>query len=107
MLRIGPALSACRPCLWVYGSANMGTHMKTTVEISDGLLAEAKKAAAAESTTLRELIEMGLRAVLAQRAGAEPFRLRDASVDGGGLRQEFAGGDWSRIRETAYEGRGG
>lgn len=85
----------------------MGTHMKTTVEIADGLLAEAKKAAAADRTTLRELIEMGLRAVLAQRAEAEPFRLRDASAGAGGLSPEFADGDWSRIREAAYEGRGG
>ena len=37
--------------------------MKTTVEISDSLAEEAKRVAARERTTLRALIEAGLRAV--------------------------------------------
>jgi hypothetical protein len=39
----------------------MVTHMKTTVEISDGLLDEARRLAAREATTVRALIEAGLR----------------------------------------------
>jgi hypothetical protein len=82
--------------------------MKTTVEIPDALLEEARKAAAREGTTLRVLIEQGLRAVLAERrrrGGA--FRLRKASFRGTGLQPGVAGASWERIREMAYEARGG
>lgn len=84
----------------------MGAHMKTTVEIADSLAREAKDLAAREHTTLRELIEAGLRAVLRQRRKKGAFRLRDASFGGNGLQPEFRGADWERIREAAYEGRG-
>lgn len=80
--------------------------MKTTVEISDTLLAEAKALAAREHTTLRALIERGLRDLLRERQGGG-YRLEDASVDGNGLQPGFRDGDWRAIRETIYEGRGG
>jgi ribosomal protein L34 len=80
--------------------------MKTTVEISDALAREAREVAAHEHTTLRELIEAGLRAVLRERRRKVGFRLRDASVGGNGLQAEFRGADWERLREAAYEGRG-
>lgn len=80
--------------------------MKTTVEISDSLAREAKAFAARENTTLRELIEAGLRAVLRERRRRGAFQLRDASFGGKGLQREFQGGDWERIRAVAYEGRG-
>jgi hypothetical protein len=80
--------------------------MKTTVEIADALAREAKEIAAREGTTLRELIEAGLRSVLRDRRRKAAFRLRDASFGGNGLQPEFRGADWERIREAAYEGRG-
>lgn len=80
--------------------------MKTTVEIPDGLLLEAKERAARDGTTLRALVEEGLRTVLGARR-AEAFGLRDASVDGRGLSEEFRGAGWERIREAVYEERGG
>lgn len=86
----------------------MVTHMKTTIEISDPLLERAKRLAARDSTTLRELVEAGLRHVVAERAArAEPFQLRDARVEGQGLSPEFAGATWDEIRRASYEGRGG
>ena len=85
----------------------MGTHMKTTVEIGDALLERAKATAAREGTTLRALIEEGLRRALEERHRPRRFRLRDASVEGHGLRPDADGADWARLRELAYEGRGG
>jgi hypothetical protein len=82
--------------------------MKTTVEIPDSLLEEARKVAIHEGTTLKVLIEQGLRHVVAERrrrAGA--FRLRKASFKGQGLQSGVAGASWERIREMAYEARGG
>jgi hypothetical protein len=81
--------------------------MKTTVEISDQLAEEAKALAARENTTLRDLIEAGLRIVLRERRRRKPFKLRDASFGGRGLQPEFRDADWDRMRQAAYEGRGG
>lgn len=85
----------------------MGTRMKTTIEISDSLAREARRVAARDKTTLRALVEAGLRAVLKERRTPETFHLRDASVGGRGLHPEAAAGGWERMREAAYEGRGG
>ena len=85
---------------------NMGTHMKTTVEISDDLLGKAKKVAADEHTTLRSLIEEGLRVILASRRKRDRFVLRDASVPGEGTQPGVSEGDWDEIRDRIYRGRG-
>lgn len=84
----------------------MGAHMKTTIDIADSLLSQAKAAAAREGTTLRQLVETGLRAVLQQRAGGPPFVLRDASFKGQGMQGGVAEGNWDAVREQVYEGRG-
>ena len=70
----------------------MGAHMKTTIEISDALLSEAKEVAEREHTTLRALVEEGLRTVLAHTTKATPFKMRDARFKGrrGGLTPEAA-----------------
>jgi len=81
--------------------------MKTTVEISDALLEEAKKVAAREKVTVRTLIEQGLRQVVAQRKQRRgPFRLRKAAFKGQGLTAEARAAGWERVRELSYEGRG-
>lgn len=85
----------------------MVLHMKTTVDIADPLLEEAKLAAARERTTLRDLVEQGLRLALADRRRAGGFHLRDASFRGEGLQPGVDEGAWDKIRELAYEGRGG
>jgi hypothetical protein len=82
--------------------------MKTTVEISDPLLRDARKVAAREGTTLRALIEQGLRRILGERKKPKSaFRLRDASFKGRGLHPDMQGATWEQIREKIYEGRGG
>ena len=84
----------------------MGTLMKTTVEISDALLEAAKHLAAERGTTLRAVLEEGLRSVVDASQG-KPFTLRDASVGGQGLHAAVQEGGWTRMVELAYEGRGG
>ena len=79
---------------------------KTTLEISDPLLREARKIAAGERTTLRALVEQGLRHVIAQKKQRHEFRLRDASFKGNGLHPDVQSADWSRIRALIYEGHG-
>jgi Bacterial antitoxin of type II TA system, VapB len=81
--------------------------MKTTVEIPQTLLDEARKLASHEGTTLRALVEEGLRRIIAERRHAGAFRLRQATFKGTGLQAGVAGVPWERIRDMAYEGRGG
>lgn len=82
--------------------------MKTSVEISDGLFRQAKEVARRESTTVRALIEEGLRKVVNERQSPPAFELRDGSVDGNGLNPELQGSEWEHIRRLAYgEERGG
>ena len=50
--------------------------MKTTVDIADPILNEARKLAAREGTTLRALVEQGLRRVISEKKRKQPFRLR-------------------------------
>lgn len=77
--------------------------MKTTVNLPDELLREAQEIARRERTTLRELLETGLRAVVAERTTSAPaFRLEDASVAGDGLNPEFRGAPWERVRDAIY-----
>jgi hypothetical protein len=86
---------------------DMVTHMKTTIDIADALLLEAKQIAAQHHVTLRELVEEGLRHTLSVRKQRVPFKLRDASFKGGkGLQPEVAGLSWDKILDMAYEGRG-
>jgi hypothetical protein len=81
--------------------------MKTTIEISDPLLREAREMAANEGVTLRAVVERGLRRVVDEKKGGKPFKLRDGSVGGNGLQPEFRDAPWERFREAIYEGRGG
>jgi hypothetical protein len=81
--------------------------MKTTIDISDSLLQEAKNLAARRDITLRALFEQGLREAIAKQKSARKFSLRKASFKGKGLQEEFRGEGWQKIRAAAYEGHGG
>lgn len=85
----------------------MGHLVKTTVEISDPLLREARKLAAREGVTLRTLVERGLRRIISDTGHAAPFKLRRASFKGKGVREELREASWDRLRDLAYEDRGG
>ena len=76
--------------------------MKTTVEISPAQLTEAKRHAQAEHTTLKALIEAGLRSVLVEKKSNQPpFKLRDGSFKGGkGLTPEFQNAPWEKFLDA-------
>ena len=87
----------------------MVSHMKTTIHIPDSLFNEARKVARQERTTLKALVEEGLRKVVAERHGRRPkaFKLRKASFKGQGLQPHLAGVTWDQVLDISYEGRGG
>ncbi len=80
--------------------------MKTTVEIPDSLLKRVRSLASQEHTTVKALVEEGLRRVTAERQQAKPFKLRKVSFRGKGLQPRMADASWQQIRDAAYEGRG-
>ena len=80
--------------------------MKTTVELPDALLREAKRVALREGTTVRALIERGLRGVVSGRRPAETFVLRKAGFRGDGLVAGRSLRDWDTTRDLSYSERG-
>lgn len=81
--------------------------MKTTIEISDALLREARDVAAREGVTLRTLVERGLRRVVSDIPAEKTFKLRRASYKGRGLQAGLRDASWEGLRDASYEGRGG
>lgn len=80
--------------------------VKTTIEIDDTLLEQAKRIAVRDRTTMRALVEHGLRRELAARKRSKRFRLRKASFKGRGLQPAARGLSWERLRDATYRGRG-
>jgi len=60
-----------------------------------------------EKSSINALIEEGLRKVIEERRHWQDFRLRMATFRGNGLQADLEGASWDKIREKAYEGRGG
>jgi len=85
----------------------MVRYMKTTVEIPNSLLEEARRLASKERTTVKALIQEALRRLIAERKKKGSFRLRRATFKGNGLQPYIADTSWERIRDIVYEGRGG
>lgn len=81
--------------------------MKTTVVIADALLEEAKERARSEGRTLKDLIDEGLRLVLAKPgSGKSGYKMQDHSFGGDGLLPHLAGANWEQLRAIAREDRG-
>ncbi len=84
-----------------YGLPNIVGSMKTTIDITDNLLTEAKLTASQENRTLREIIEASLRKYLAEKKTKSDFELKNKSFSGLGL-QAGASLDWSDLSEKIY-----
>ena len=94
-------------CVAISSQPPMLLSMRTTLEISDALLRTARRIATREGTTLRALVEQGLRRIIVEKERKPAFRPRKASFKGRGLRPELADAGWDRLRDRAFEGRGG
>jgi len=59
------------------------SNMKTTIDVADALLREAREVATRDQTTLKELVQEGLRRVLDERRPRQKaFRLREIAPVG-------------------------
>jgi hypothetical protein len=78
--------------------------VKTTIDIADGLLMEAKERAQRDRTTLRALVERGLRKVLSEPATEQaPFEPVTCRLDPLPGVDPY---DWEAIRDEIYESPG-
>lgn len=84
----------------------MASHMKTTVQIPDALLAEIQQIATKNKTTLRALMQEGLQHVVErERIKKKPFKLKDCSVGDPNAPWPLEGKSWEEIRALAYGDR--
>lgn len=81
----------------------MGTHMKTTIDLSDELFSAAKAHAARHGITLRAVIEQSLARTLRESRQDRGFKLRDARVRGKGLTESARALPWSAVIAAANE----
>ena len=84
----------------------MVRRMKTTVDIDDHLLTRAKDEARRRKTTLRRLIEEGLRGELSRKRKTPRYRMKDVSVGAGGVLPGVDLSNWDAMLAMLYEGRG-
>ena len=80
--------------------------MKTTIDLPDALLEQARRVAKQEGATLRTLVEEGLQRSLEARRQAVRRQLDFPSYGGSGLTDDFQGAPWSRIRDEIYREHG-
>jgi hypothetical protein len=78
--------------------------MKTTIEIEDRLFERAKREAVRRKTTLRRLVEAGLRQELAKPAKQTSYRMKDKSVGGDGLLPGVGPHNWLELSERPWTG---
>ena len=79
--------------------------MTATIDIADALPERARLHARQRGTTLRALVEQGLRAVLTEESSEQSFKLRKATFGGQGLSPEAARLDAAGLYELANERR--
>lgn len=72
----------------------MVSHMKTTIQIPDSLFEEVRKLAQREHTTMKAIVEEGLRRIVSERQRRGRFRLRKATFRGKGLQPHLIARSW-------------
>ncbi len=81
--------------------------MKTTLEISDVLLARAKRHAKRVGRPLRSLVEEGLQRLLEQEHSQGSYRLPDRSVGDPSSPDPLESLSWQDLRDEIYGARKG
>jgi predicted transcriptional regulator len=82
--------------------------MRTSIELSDGLVERARRLAKQKGMTLRAVVEEALDRLLRESEATSPFRLDAVTFGDGGLvadLTEVDDGDWESIRELAHLGQ--
>ncbi len=79
--------------------------MKTTIDIADSILLQAKRLAARRGTTVKALVELGLRRVIAEKADAG-FEFVPVTDKLPVNPNPEPGLSWAQTRDVIYEGRG-
>ena len=80
--------------------------MKTTIDLPDDLLARSKAVARRENSTLKALIEEGLRRVLRARSHKQVAPFAVQPFEGDGMNPDFAAAGWEKIRDEIHRDRG-
>lgn len=86
--------------------ADIITHMKTTIDIADGLFLRSKQISRERGVTLRELLSEGLAYAVEKWSAMPAPRIKAVTFKGKGLAPEFRKASWNAIRDAAYEGHG-
>jgi Arc/MetJ family transcription regulator len=82
----------------------MVTHMKTTIDIADALLREAKQLAREQDRTLRAVVEDALRRFLADDAKEKrKVRYQRHTFGGKGVQRGIVEGRWFDLIYPPYE----
>lgn len=79
--------------------------MKTTIDVNDDLLIEAKRTLKDKKQTLESILETALQQFLEEaEANKKPFKLRKHTFRGQGLQLDIKEDYWAAIKELAYKG---
>jgi len=73
--------------------------MRTTIELNDELLRKAKRRAADLGTTLRDVVEQALRAILEAQGGRPRGYALKWKPRGGGAQPDVSFDDWNALRD--------
>jgi hypothetical protein len=84
----------------------MLAHMRTTVDLPDGLTKQIKQLASKRNVSFKNLVEEALRNLIADSRTRSEFQLRDASFTGDGLQPNVELDNADQMRALMYEDHG-